>query len=339
MGSETVPKIPLVNLSNESLKPGTSSWHSACKDIRQALEEYGCLEVVYNKPSVEFHNRILAALEELFQLPQEVKMKNVNPKPAHGYMGKISTFPIHEGLGLNMQPAKMNVKNSLVSCGQMEMVISEPRISRIASGHRGFAMRLFNISSRGRETVHSYAKMVAELQQLLVKMLCESYGIEKHSESHIKSTTYLLRLLRYRRSQAETNLGFKGHTDKSFVSILHQNHVKGLEIRTKDGEWISYEPSSHSSFAVVAGDVCMAWSNDRIKSCYHRVIVEGEEVRYAVGLFSFLTGLIKAPEELVDEEHPLQYYPFEHQGLLDFYQSSNSLNKGDSNMVKAYCGV
>ncbi|KAJ9178368.1 hypothetical protein P3X46_010256 [Hevea brasiliensis] len=314
MGSETVPKIPLVNLSNESLKPGTSSWHSACKDIRQALEEYGCLEVVYNKPSVEFHNRILAALEELFQLPQEVKMKNVNPKPAHGYMGKISTFPIHEGLGI-------------------EYATSEDECQKFTSlmwpdGNGHFC-----------ETVHSYAKMVAELQQLLVEMLCESYGIEKHSESHIKSTTYLLRLLRYRRSQAETNLGFKGHTDKSFVSILHQNHVKGLEIRTKDGEWISYEPSSHSSFAVIAGDVCMAWSNDRIKSCYHRVIVEGEEVRYAVGLFSFLTGLIKAPEELVDEEHPLQYYPFEHQGLLDFYQSSNSLNKGDSNMVKAFCGV
>ncbi|KAF2322130.1 hypothetical protein GH714_007137 [Hevea brasiliensis] len=212
-------------------------------------------------------------------------MKNVNPKPAHGYMGKISTFPIHEGLGI-------------------EYATSEDECQKFTSlmwpdGNGHFC-----------ETVHSYAKMAAELQQLLVKMLCESYGIEKHS-----------------------------HTDKSFVSILHQNHVKGLEIRTKDGEWISYEPSSHSSFAVVAGDVCMAWSNDRIKSCYHRVIVEGEDVRYAVGLFSFLTGLIKAPEELVDEEHPLQYYPFEHQGLLDFYQSSNSLNKGDSNMVKAYCGV
>lgn len=67
--------------------------------------------------------------------------------------------------------------------------------------------------------------------------------------------------------------------------------------------------------------------------------MEGEEVRYAVGLFSFLTGLIKAPEELVDDEHPLQYKPFEHQGLLDFYLSNNSSNKGDSNMVKAYAGV
>ncbi|EEF44711.1 probable 2-oxoglutarate-dependent dioxygenase AOP1 [Ricinus communis] len=314
MGSETVGQIPLVDLSSEHLNPGSSSWRSACNDIRKALEQYGCFEVVYNNPSIEFHNRVLALLEKLFQLPQEIKMKNVNPKPAHGYMGKMSIFPIHEGMGIEYA-------NDKDECQKFTNLMWP-------EGNDHFC-----------DTVHSYAKMVTELQQLLVKMLFESYGIEKHSESHIKSTTYLLRLLKYRRSQAETNLGFKGHTDKSFLSILHQNHVKGLEIRMKDGNWVSYEPSSHTSFVVVAGDVGMAWSNDRIKSCYHRVTVDGEEVRYALGLFSFLTGLVKVPEELIDEEHPLQYKPFEHQGLLDFYQSNNSQNKGDSNMVKAYCGV
>ena len=67
--------------------------------------------------------------------------------------------------------------------------------------------------------------------------------------------------------------------------------------------------------------------------------MEGEEVRYALGLFAFLTGLIRAPEELVDEEHPLQYKPFEHQGLVDFFFSSNDRNKRDCNIVRAYCGV
>lgn len=89
-----------MDLSKEDLKPGSGSWLSACNDIRQILETYGCLEVVYSKPSLEFHNRALSALEDLFQLPQEVKMKNVNPKPAHGYLGKISAFPIHEGMGI-----------------------------------------------------------------------------------------------------------------------------------------------------------------------------------------------------------------------------------------------
>ncbi|KAJ8756140.1 hypothetical protein K2173_024687 [Erythroxylum novogranatense] len=314
MESETVHKIPVVDLSGENLKPGTSCWRSTCNDVRKGLEEYGCLELVCSKPSLDFHHQVLGLLEELFKLPQEIKMKNVNPKPAHGYMGKISTFPIHEGMGIEYATNKEEC--------QKFTTLMWP------DGNDHFC-----------ETVHSYAMLVAELQKLLVMMLLESYGLEKHYESHINSTTYLLRLLKYRRSQADTNLGFKGHTDKSFMSILHQNHVKGLEIRTQDGEWIPYLPSSHTSFVVVVGDVGMAWSNDRIKSCYHRVIVNTEEVRYAVGMFSFLTGEIMAPEELIDDEHPVQYKPFQHQGLLDFYVSCNAQNKGDSNMVKAYCGV
>ncbi|CAN1837670.1 Probable 2-oxoglutarate-dependent dioxygenase AOP1 (Fragment) [Linum perenne] len=146
-------------------------------------------------------------------------------------------------------------------------------------------------------------------------------------------------MLRYRRLESDTKLGFKGHTDKSFVSILHQNHVNGLEVRLNDGQWVCYQPTSPASFLVLAGDAIMGWSNDRIKSCYHRVMVSGEEVRYAMGLFSFMSGTIEAPQELVDEEHPLKYKAFYHQGLLEYYMKNNTNNKGETNMLKAYCGV
>ena len=93
-------KIPLVDLSCEKLKPGSSSWRSACNDIREALEAYGCFEVIYNNPSIEFHNRIFAVLQELFQLPQDIKMQNVNPRYVFGYNGKNSFLPILEGMGI-----------------------------------------------------------------------------------------------------------------------------------------------------------------------------------------------------------------------------------------------
>lgn len=82
-----------------------------------------------------------------------------------------------------------------------------------------------------------------------------------------------------------------------------------------------------------------AWSNDRIKSCYHRVKLESEEVRYSVGLFSFLTGLVKAPKELIDEDHPLQYKPFEHQQLIDLFYSDRDPNKDMRNAVKQHYGI
>lgn len=87
-------------------------------------------------------------------------------------------------------------------------------------------------------------------------MLFESYGVEKHVDSHIDSTTYLLRYLKYRAPEIdETTMAFPSHTDKSFLTILHQNQVSGLEIKARDEEWISVE-FPPSSFVVMAGDAC-----------------------------------------------------------------------------------
>ncbi|XP_031254329.1 2-oxoglutarate-dependent dioxygenase AOP3-like [Pistacia vera] len=191
------------------------------------------------------------------------------------------------------------------------------------------------------EIAHTFANMVAALQQLVMRMLFESYGIdEKHYESQRRSTTYLLRFLNYRKChKTEKNTAaLSGHTDKTLVSILHSDDVKGLELRTKDGERMHFQPSP-SSYLVIAGDVGMAWSNDRIISCYHRVIVDPNIERYSLVLFAFLSGVIQTPKELVDDERPLKYKPFDHHGLLQFFQSSNVPNKTDSECIKASCGV
>lgn len=106
------------------------------------------------------------------------------------------------------------------------------------------------------ETSMAFAKTVAELEKMVIRMLFESYGVEKHVDPHIEATTYLLRFLKYRAPQVgETNMAFPSHTDKSFVTILYQNHISGLEIKARDGEWInvSFPPSS---FVVMAGDAC-----------------------------------------------------------------------------------
>ena len=85
-----------------------------------------------------------------------------------------------------------------------------------------------------------------------MRMVLESYGIE--NDFHIRSATFLIRFLKYRVPKMnETSISFPPHTDKSFISILHQNQVNGLEIETKDGKWIRYEPPSLLVFLVMVG--------------------------------------------------------------------------------------
>lgn len=108
------------------------------------------------------------------------------------------------------------------------------------------------------EYMFKYTKVVEELNGIVTKMIFESYGVVKQYEEYIESTSYLLRLLAHKApQQVEPELGFVAHTDKSFTTILHQNHVNGLMVETKDGSWIDVDFSSPTSFVVMAGDALM----------------------------------------------------------------------------------
>lgn len=79
------------------------------------------------------------------------------------------------------------------------------------------------------------------------------------------------------------------------------------------------------------------WSNGRIHSPVHQVIMREKEARYTLGLFSFYRGITKVPEELVDDEHPLLYKPFSTEKLHEFYATKEGQQADD--LLKAYCGV
>ena len=98
---------------------------------------------------------------------------------------------------------------------------------------------------------------MAELYELATKMVFESYGLERLYDSHLESTFYRLRFFKYRTPEMnETNVGLQTHTDKTFITILHQHEVDGLQIRTKDDQYIDVK-SKFSSFLFIAGDACM----------------------------------------------------------------------------------
>ncbi|WCJ40728.1 2-oxoglutarate (2OG) and Fe(II)-dependent oxygenase superfamily protein [Euphorbia peplus] len=315
-----VPRIPIVELSSEKLKAGSDLWKSGCQEVRKALEQHGCFELIYNKHTIENQNAILVAAEQVFNLPDEIKTKDYPSKssllPAL-YTAKSSFLPLYESVRIENAIDKQECQNLTH--------LMWPQ------GNQHFC-----------ETIHSHATLLAEILDLVVKMSCESYGIV-YNEAQLKLATYLMKLMKYERSNSvDTKMGLLNHTDIDFVTILHQNHVKGLEIRIEYGEfqhWVPYLPSSHLSFIVIAGDTFMGWSNGKIKSCYHRVTMESKEVRYSVGLFGFMKGWIEVPKELVNEEHPLKYKPFKPEEYVDFHLSSNDSNKYEIDTLKVFCGI
>ncbi|KAL2516553.1 2-oxoglutarate (2OG) and Fe(II)-dependent oxygenase superfamily protein [Forsythia ovata] len=313
MGSLTLHKLPIIDFTNENLKPGTASWSKTCKEVISALEEYGCFVASYDKISLELSDGVFHALEELFNLPTEIKVQNRSTKPLYGYVGQIPFIPLYESMGIDDA-------NTLQGIQSFTKVMWP-------NGNYVFSEKLL-----------PYTKLAAELEQTVVRMVFDSYGVEKYYDSHIKSANYLCRVMKYREAKInESKMGFVSHTDKDFISTIHQNQVNGLEIKAKDGEWFGVELSSSSSIIVMAGDAIMAWSNNRIPSPHHRVTMEGKEARYSIAQFSFMEKIVQTPEELIDEEHPLQYKPFDHLKYLEFY--SKEENRRLESAIRTYCGV
>ncbi|KAG8379885.1 hypothetical protein BUALT_Bualt07G0135800 [Buddleja alternifolia] len=315
MGSLTKHhKLPVIELiTNENLKPGTESWSKTCKEVVSALEEYGCFVGSYDKMTQEIHNGVYNALEELFDLPTHIKMENKSNKPLYGYVGQVPLIPVFESMGIDYA-------NTFEGIQSFTNVMWP-------NGNQGFSENLLR-----------YTKLAAELEKIVVQMIFESYGVGKYYESHINSVNYLSRVMKYREPKMNENkMGLVSHTDKTFMSTIHQiNGIDGLEIKAKDGEWFGVELSP-STIVVMAGDVIMAWSNERIKPPHHRVNMEGKETRFSIGQFSFMDKMVQTPEELIDDEHPLKYKTFDHYKFLEFF--SQEKNRRLESAIKTYCGV
>ena len=78
--------------------------------------------------------------------------------------------------------------------------------------------------------------------------------------------------------------GIAPHTDSSFITLLAQNPVPGLQIRTQAGEWID-APVIPGTFVVNTGDILKQWSNGRFISTPHRAFNKEPRSRYAIPFF------------------------------------------------------
>ncbi|KAL3366470.1 hypothetical protein AABB24_011249 [Solanum stoloniferum] len=315
MNSENI-KLPKIDFSHEDLKPDTLVWNQVKSQVHKALVEYGCFEASFDKIPIHLRKSIFESLQEIFDLPLQTKLENISTKPFHGYISTkiFPSFPLFESMCVD----DANIRGKAEKFAQILWPQGNPSFCK---------------------TVQSYSEQLSELDQTVRRMVLESLGLEKYMDEHMNSTNFVLRLIKYNTPQSsESEIGISAHTDRSIATILYQNEINGLQVMTKDGQWINVEPTQ-DTFTVMIGDSLHAWTNGRMHAPYHRVMMRGNKARYSVGLFSVPKGgyTIKAPRELVDEEHPLLYKSFDVQEFLAFTNTEEGMRCESA--FKTYCGL
>lgn len=116
---------------------------------------------------------------------------------------------------------------------------------------------LFMLLCCNCSTVISMMKQLDELKDMINLVILDSYGLgEKSKYSTLQSKT-LLRIMKYMAPPSRENtIGLPVHTDKVLGTILCDDQVSGLEVETKDGQWVMLSLSPRS-FVFVVGDSLM----------------------------------------------------------------------------------
>ncbi|KAI3710438.1 hypothetical protein L2E82_40219 [Cichorium intybus] len=125
------------------------------------------------------------------------------------------------------------------------------------------------------------ANLAEELAEILAEMLGQKSNFFK--ENCVPSMCYI-RMNRYPACPFSPQVfGLMPHTDSDFLTILHQDHVGGLQV-LKDGKWIDINPKQ-DTLIVLIGDLFQAWSNGVYKSVEHRVIANKQFERFSTAYF------------------------------------------------------
>ncbi|PIA45584.1 hypothetical protein AQUCO_01600056v1 [Aquilegia coerulea] len=182
MGSIGTTKIPVIHFSMNDLSPTTNSWCSVRTEVRHALEAYGCFEAACGENNQPIHKAMIAALEQLYDLPLEIRRKH----PANDrYKGSNPHTPLFENIGFNdaLDLEKLQNFTNLMW----------------PQGNSTFC-----------ETVYAYVTRASKMEQMVKRMVFEGFDVEKYYDSYAEQTTYTLRVNKYRPPKAnETKLAYR----------------------------------------------------------------------------------------------------------------------------------
>ncbi|CAN1311986.1 1-aminocyclopropane-1-carboxylate oxidase homolog 1 [Linum perenne] len=163
-----------------------------------------------------------------------------------------------------------------------------------------------------KESVPEYAAEMMKLGELLFELLSESLGLDKNHLKDIDCMEGFGLGCHYCPPcpQPELTVGAVPHADISFLNIIQQDQIGGLQVLRR-GSWIDV-PFVPGAMVVNNGDMFQLISNDRVKSTLHRVISKKTGPRISIPSF-FGHGTTKSTrmygpiKEMLSDNDPPKY--------------------------------
>ncbi|GLJ41123.1 hypothetical protein SUGI_0851900 [Cryptomeria japonica] len=281
--------------------------------LRKACKEWGFFFLVNHGIPVDLLQKAEDVCRDILSLPTEVKDRAITSNPFNTY----SRSPELEAFRYSDPTNPASIEQT---CAKI-----------YPEGNPIFC-----------ETMTTYVSSVSNLGEKITKIILASLGLDANAfyHSHFDKFASVLRINGF--PSDKVSIGEEvliHHTDLGCVTILYQDDVGGLQIRSVEGEWFNVKPLPHS-FVINVGDSLKAWSNGKYRSAEHRVVYNGWRDRISIGFFTFFPDEteIWAPVELVDDENPRRYKPFVFSHFMQEFMADKENNER-ATAIESFAGV
>ncbi|XP_027353403.1 gibberellin 20-oxidase-like protein [Abrus precatorius] len=276
--------IPILDIS-QPLQPSSLSF------LSKASKDWGFFHIINHGIAKDLCSQLHSLSKHLFSLPYETKLRIGPFSSLKSYTPHFIASPFFESL-------RVNGPNFYASANSSAEILFDKQDSK-------FSVML-----------EEYGCKMEDLSKKILKMVLMGLGdgIEKKFyDSEFKKCHGYLRINNYSgpESMVDQVEGLGMHTDMSCITILYQDEIGGLQVRSNEGEWIDILPSE-GTLVVNIGDMLQAWSNDKLRSSEHRVVLKHHVNRFSLAFFWCFEDdkVILAPDEVVGEGNKRKYKPF-----------------------------
>jgi isopenicillin N synthase-like dioxygenase len=268
----SVEKIPVIDVA--PLRFGTmEAAQTVALEIRQAAEEVGFFYIRNHGIPEAVIEQAYRAAQVFFSRPKEWKDSVKINANHHGYLSV--------GEAKMEQAERMDLKESFVWGLDLPDNHSSITAKNPFLGRNQWPKKMPEL----QEAVYPFFE--AGLQCGRNMMRAFALGMNLPENSFLKTTNEPIArssIIHYPPQPpdlGETQFGVAPHTDYGCLTLLWQDQVGGLEVQTREDEWVTAHPIK-GTLVVNVGDLLMRWTNDGFKSTPHRVVNRKGVERYSM---------------------------------------------------------
>ncbi|XP_027924012.1 1-aminocyclopropane-1-carboxylate oxidase homolog 1-like isoform X2 [Vigna unguiculata] len=288
--TETTPNdlkfnVPIIDLKD--IDTNSSLRVKALDKVRRACKEWGFFQVVNHGIGVEVLDEMLCGIQRFHEQDAEVRKtfysRDRSKKVRYFSNGSLFRDPAanwRDSIAFFSSPDPPNPEEIPAVC---------------------------------RDIVVEYTDKIRAFGLTMFELFSEALGLPTSYLNELDSIKGEFHLCHYYPPcpEPELTMGTSKHTDISFMTILLQDHIGGLEV-LHENQWVDVHPV-HGSLVINIGDLLQLLTNDMFISVYHRVLSRDVGPRISVASFftssfpEYVSKVVGPIKELLSEENPPIY--------------------------------